>query len=157
MDGMPGAIELPMEAGDALICTSYAINAAHAAHSRFASELTACILLPANFEGVRASPQRTVCELCTHGSNVRTIPGHRRMCILRYSPKETAASAHAPLGWEAPAVRHRHKTSFKTDDLVYQDRLGTNPQRPQPTANCMIIDHLSAFEPGLVAPFLYAA
>ena len=23
------------------------------------------------------------------------------------------------------------------------------------TANCIIIDHLSAFEPGLVAPFLY--
>ena len=47
-----------------------------------------------------------MCELCTHGSNVRTIPGHRRMCLLRYSPKETAASAHAPLGWEAPPVRH---------------------------------------------------
>jgi len=25
------------------------------------------------------------------------------------------------------------------------------------TANCIIIDHFSAFEPGLVAPFLYAA
>jgi hypothetical protein len=24
-------------------------------------------------------------------------------------------------------------------------------------ANCIIIDHVSAFEPGLVAPFLYAA
>eukprot|EP01043_Picozoa_sp_COSAG02_P019903 COSAG02_NODE_970_length_15551_cov_4.985698_13_plen_85_part_00 len=66
MDNMPGAIELPMEAGDALILN----------------------------------------ELCTHGSNVRTIPGHRRMCLLRYSPKETLASAHAPKGWEAPPVRH---------------------------------------------------
>jgi hypothetical protein len=27
----------------------------------------------------------------------------------------------------------------------------------KPTANCIIIDHFSAFEPGLVAPFLYAA
>ena len=26
-----------------------------------------------------------------------------------------------------------------------------------PTANCIIIDHVSAFESGLVAPFLYAA
>jgi hypothetical protein len=25
------------------------------------------------------------------------------------------------------------------------------------TANCIIIDHSSAFEPGLVAPFLYTA
>jgi hypothetical protein len=25
------------------------------------------------------------------------------------------------------------------------------------TANCIMIDHFSAFEPGLVAPFLYAA
>jgi hypothetical protein len=25
------------------------------------------------------------------------------------------------------------------------------------TANCIILDHSSAFEPGLVAPFLYAA
>ena len=32
-------------------------------------------------------------ELCTHGSNVRRIPGHsRQMCLLRYSPKETSAS-----------------------------------------------------------------
>ena len=66
MDGMPGAIELPMKAGDALILS----------------------------------------ELCTHGSNVRRISGHRRMCLLRYSPKDTAASAHAPLGWEAPPVSH---------------------------------------------------
>jgi hypothetical protein len=28
---------------------------------------------------------------------------------------------------------------------------------PTHTANCIIIDHFSAFEPGLVAPFLYAA
>jgi hypothetical protein len=28
---------------------------------------------------------------------------------------------------------------------------------PTSTANCIIIDHFSAFESGLVAPFLYAA
>jgi hypothetical protein len=29
--------------------------------------------------------------------------------------------------------------------------------RTESTANCRIVDHFSAFEPGLVAPFLYAA
>jgi hypothetical protein len=30
-------------------------------------------------------------------------------------------------------------------------------QKSYATANCIIIDHFSAFESGLVAPFLYAA
>jgi hypothetical protein len=134
MDGMPGAIELPMEAGDALICTSYAINAAHAAHSRFASELTACILLPANPEGVRASPQRTVCELCTHGSNVRTIPGHRRMCILRYSPKETANQrthlwAGRPQLYDTDTKPHSKLMIWFTKTGLGQTHKGLNPLR----------------------------
>jgi hypothetical protein len=32
-----------------------------------------------------------------------------------------------------------------------------NQQATNITANCIMIDHFSAFEPGLVAPFLYAA
>jgi hypothetical protein len=32
-----------------------------------------------------------------------------------------------------------------------------NYDRSETTANCIIIDHFSAFESGLVAPFLYAA
>ena len=67
------------------------------------SLIAACSLADPGGGGIGA-----VCELCTHGSNVRTIPGHRRMCLLRYSPKETAASAHAPLGWEAPPVRREN-------------------------------------------------
>jgi hypothetical protein len=62
MDGMPGAVELAMEAGDALL----------------------------------------LCESTTHGSTVRTLPGHRRMCLLRYGPANTIATAHAPEGWQAP-------------------------------------------------------
>jgi hypothetical protein len=97
MDGMPGAIELPMKAGDALILN----------------------------------------ELCTHGSTVRTIPGHRRMCLLRYSPKETLASAHAPLGWEAPPVR---------DNPVYLEPqlLNDRAQTRDSAHGCLMLGALGA-------------
>ena len=69
MDGMPGAVEVPCDAGDALV----------------------------------------LCEAAVHGSLVRTLPGSRRVVLLRYGLAENGAYKPFPevlarLGPEARAL-----------------------------------------------------
>ncbi len=65
-----------------------------------------------------------------------------RVSVPRFLPKCRLVHVDGSLAVFQPGVA----------DL--QKRLGSSTFL---TANCIIIDHFSAFEPGLVAPFLYAA
>jgi hypothetical protein len=75
------------------------------------------------------------------------------------------ASLHVRLGVELPAgcvveVDPAHglrRADTRRALAVLQTAIGTNAHPKVRTANCIIIDHFSVFESGLVAPFLYTA
>ena len=56
LDGVPGAIEIPLVAGDALVFN----------------------------------------DALVHGSNIRTLPGPRRMLVIRYGPNPAEAAQLPP-------------------------------------------------------------
>jgi hypothetical protein len=73
--------------------------------------------------------------------------------VARLAPICFPYNPHAP----GAANQRRYHRSVVDTSAVTLGRIAVSLPQLSFTANCIIIDHSSAFEPRLVAPFLYAA
>ena len=97
-------------------------------------------------------------HVCQDSSAGSTGAPHAHWLALQRLPQRSSNAQIRP-GLAAPGganahARSSHRVFEFGNFIVCQDRLRILSLR---TANCIIIDHFSAFESGLVAPFLYAA